>query len=102
MLLLGRDALQDYHDNIGSGDSEEFSKQKRRVMRLVDAMRRSAAPSLSPLNSLSCPPSPPPPPPPPNPDLNSLPITHSHAPSINPPSLPPSPRTTNMDPKPNP
>ena len=44
--------------------------------------------------TLSCPPYAPTfvrrtslPPPPPNPELNSLPITHSHAPSINPPSL---------------
>uniref|UniRef100_A0A061R0X7 Beta-catenin-like protein 1 n=1 Tax=Tetraselmis sp. GSL018 TaxID=582737 RepID=A0A061R0X7_9CHLO len=39
-LSMVREALQDYHDNIGTGDSEEFSKQKRRVMRLIEAMHK--------------------------------------------------------------
>jgi len=40
-LSVVRDVLQDYHDNIGQAETEEFSKQKRRVMRLIDSMRRS-------------------------------------------------------------
>lgn len=40
-LSLVRETLQEYHDNIGDGNSEEFSKQKRRVMRLIDSMRLS-------------------------------------------------------------
>eukprot|EP00873_Tetraselmis_striata_P034402 jgi/Tetstr1/454666/TSEL_041556.t1 len=47
-LSIVRDTLQEYHDNIGQGDSDEFSKQKRRVMRLIDSMRLSDASGADP------------------------------------------------------